>query len=175
MGTGAPSNRAYGLYGASFIQYNFCQVNESAWMAVRGPRKAGARFSEREVPIFLKFSRPVIPIWELSLPQKKHKNLQERTFSKGSICELNKSVWIAGSGRKFPGAQFPEKEVLIFEFHWTIDSPMGTAALSNHSYSLYGTFNRQGKVSKVNQRVWLATRSCKNPGVQFSEKAVVIF
>ena len=111
----------------------------------------------------MEFNRPVIAIWELSLPQKKHKNFKERTFTQGSICELNKSVWMAGSGRKVPGAQFPEKEVLIFEFHWTIDSPMGTVAHSNRYYGLYLTSISQVSIYKVNKSNWMATRASEIP------------
>ena len=43
---------------------------------------------------------------------------------------------MATGGRKNPGAKFFEKAVMIFEIHWTSDSPKITVALSNHAYGL---------------------------------------
>ena len=46
---------------------------------------------------------------------------------------------------------FPKKNVLIFfEIHRTSETSMGSVALGNHAYGLYGTFTSQINSYKVN-------------------------
>ena len=70
--------------------------------------------------------------------------------SQGGVCKANWSAWMAGRGPKIPGPQFSEKNLPVFEFHRTSDTPMGSAALWNHAYGLCGISTSQGIVYKVN-------------------------
>ena len=51
---------------------------------------------------------------------------------------------------KFREHDLPKKNPDFFEIHWTSDNCMGSAALPNHAYGLYGFFTSQSSVYKVN-------------------------
>ena len=57
---------------------------------------------------------------------------------------------MAARGSKIPGARLSEKNADFFEIHRTSDSSLGSAALPNHAYGLYGTFTSKSGVYKVN-------------------------
>ena len=42
------------------------------------------------------------------------------------------------------------KKMLSFEVHRTSDSSVGSAALPNHAFGLYGTFSSKSSIYKVN-------------------------
>ena len=86
-----------------------------------------------------------------------------------------KSASMATRGSKNPAARFYEKKFrFFFKFHRTSDMHMGTPALSNHAYDLYGTFISLGGFCKVNKSAWIATGVVKIPGARFYEKEVPI-
>ena len=99
MGTAAPFNRAYGLYGAS--------------------------------------------------------------ISQDHVCEVNKSAWMATEGRKTPGAGFSKKRSQFSEIPCASGTSLGTAALSNCPYGLYGMFTNQNQICKVNRSPWMTNRGRK--------------
>ena len=45
---------------------------------------------------------------------------------------------------------FPKKNSLFFEIQWTSDTSLGSVALRNHAFGLYGPFTSQSSVCKVN-------------------------
>ena len=45
---------------------------------------------------------------------------------------------------------FPKKNADFFEIHRTSDSSVGSTAIPNHAYGLYGTFTSKSSVYKVN-------------------------
>ena len=58
--------------------------------------------------------------------------------------------WQSGAP-KIPRARFSEKKCPdFFEIHRTSDTSMGSVALGNHAYGLYGTFTSQIIFCKVN-------------------------
>ena len=58
--------------------------------------------------------------------------------------------WQSGAP-KIPGARFSERKCPeFFEIHRTSDTSMGSVALENHAYGLYGTFTSQIIFCKVN-------------------------
>ena len=59
---------------------------------------------------------------------------------------------------KFREYEFPNKRFWFFEINLTSDTHIGTVALSNHAYGLYGTCNSQCSVFKVSKA---ASRSSK--------------
>ena len=46
--------------------------------------------------------------------------------------------------------EIPKKKSRFFEIHRTSDTSMGSIALTNHAYGLYGISTSQGSVCKVN-------------------------
>ena len=57
---------------------------------------------------------------------------------------------MAARGPEIPGVRFSEKNPDFFEIHRTSDNSVGSAALLNHAYGLYGFSNIQSNVYKVN-------------------------
>ena len=51
---------------------------------------------------------------------------------------------------KIPGTRLSEKTADFFEIHRTSDSSVGSAALLNHAYGLYGIFTSNSSVYKDN-------------------------
>ena len=58
---------------------------------------------------------------------------------------------MAARGPKIPGARLSEKKCRdFFEIHRTSETSMGSVALANHAYGLYGTFTSLINFYKVN-------------------------
>ena len=71
-----------------------------------------------------------------------------------AISVFSRSIKVLGwqSGApKIPGARFSEKKCPdFFEIHRTSETSMGSVALRNHAYGLYGTFTSHINFRKVN-------------------------
>ena len=57
---------------------------------------------------------------------------------------------MAARSPKNPGERFSEKNPDFFEIHRTSDNSVGSAALPNHAYGLYGVSTIQSDVYEVN-------------------------
>ena len=120
-------------------------------MAARGPKTPGARFSEKKnVLIFLKFIGPVTPLWVLQPSQIMHTVSAESLVARAVFARSIKVLGWQPLAPKSREHDFPKKNVLIFEIHRTSETSMGSVALANHAYGLYGTFNSHINFCKVN-------------------------
>ena len=144
-------------------------------MATRGPKIPGAPFSEKNLLIFLKFIGPVATLWVLQPSQSMHMVSTESLLARAVFARSIKSAWVAARGPKIPGARFSEKKRPFFEIHRTSETSMGSVALGNHGYGLYGTFTSHINFWRSIKVLGWQSGAPKLPRARFSEKNVLIF
>ena len=89
------------------------------------------------------------PPWVLHPSEIMHMGFTDRLLARAVFAMSIKVLgWQPGTPN-FQEHDFPKK-MLLFEIHRTSDSSVGSAALPNHAYGLYGTFNSKTSVYKVN-------------------------
>ena len=118
-------------------------------MATRSPENPGAGFTEKTY-FFLKFIGLVTPLWVLYPSEIKHIG-STRPLIASAVFAMSIKVlgWQPGAP-KFREHDFPKKTADFFEIHRTSDSSVGSAALLNHAYGLYGIFTSNSSVYKDN-------------------------
>ena len=121
-------------------------------MAARGPKNPGARFSEKKPPVFfLKFFGPATPLWVLEPSVIMHLVSMELLLASAVFARSIKVLRCQPGAPQFREHDFPKKKnPVFFEIHRTINTSMGSAALPNHAFGLYGTLSSQSSVYKVN-------------------------
>ena len=99
----------------------------------------------------MKFIGPVTPLWVLYPSEIMHLGFTDSLLARALFSRSIKvSGWQPGAP-KSREHEFPEKNVLIFfENHRTSETSMGSAALGNHAYGLYGSFTSHINFYKVN-------------------------
>ena len=114
------------------------------------PKSREHDYPKKKRPFFLNFIGPVTPPWVLHPSEILQMGftdlLRARAVFAMSIKVLD---WQPGAP-KSREHDFPKKKRPFFEFHRTSDNSVGSAALPNHAYGLYGIFTIQSCVYKVN-------------------------
>ena len=100
---------------------------------------------------FLKFIGPVTTLWVLQPSHNMHMVFTESLLSRATFTgSIKVPGWQPGAP-KSREHDFPEKKCPdFFEIHRTSDNSVGSAALLNHAYGLYGISTIQSNVYKVN-------------------------
>ena len=115
-----------------------------------GPKSREHAFPKKNV-LLLKIIGPVTPPWVLYPCEIVHMGSTELFLAGAMFARSNKvSGWQPGAPKSrehdFPKKKCPD----FFEIHRTSETSMGTSALGNHAYGLYGTFTSQINFYKVN-------------------------
>ena len=98
-------------------------------MAARGPKTAGARFSEKKLLIFLKLLGPVTRLWVLRPSRIVQMVSTESLAARAVFTKTIKMLgWQAGAP-KVREHEFPKKKRPFFELHRTSDTSMGSVSL----------------------------------------------
>ena len=97
-------------------------------MAARDPKTPGARFSEKNVLIFLKFVDPVTPLWVLYPSEIMHMGFTEPLLARAVFTRSNKVPgWHPGAPNS--GSTIVRKiRPNFFEIHRTSDTSMGSVS-----------------------------------------------
>ena len=135
--------------GSSLVRSVFARS-----IKVLGWQPGAPKFREHDFPkkkscFFFNFIGPVTPPWVMYPSEIMHMGSTERLLARTVFA---KSIKVLGWQPETPksGSTVFRKNADFFEIHWTSDSSVGSAALPNHAYGLYGTFTSKSGVYKVN-------------------------
>ena len=99
---------------------------------------------------FLKFFGPATPLWVLEPSVIMHLVSTELLIASAVFARSIKVLGCQPGAPQFREHDFPKKKSCFFEIHRTINTSMGSAALPNHAFGLYGSLSSQSSVYKVN-------------------------
>ena len=98
----------------------------------------------------MNFIRPVTPPWVLYPSEIMHMGFTETLLASAVFAKSIKVLGCQPGAPQFREHDFPKKKSCLFEIHRTINTSMGSAALPNHAFGLYGSLSSQSSVYKVN-------------------------
>ena len=116
----------------------------------RGPQNSGSTIFRKKNSVFFNFIGPVTPPWVMYPSKIMHMGSTGRLLARTVFAKSIKVLGWQPGAPKIREHGFPEKMLIFFEIHRTRDSSVGSAALPNHAYGLYGTFTSKSSVYKVN-------------------------
>ena len=103
-------------------------------------------FPKKNSDFFLKIIGPVTTLWVLQPSQIMQMVFTESLLSRAVFAtSINVLGWQPGAP-KSREHDFPKKKSCFFEIHRTINTSIGSAALPNHAFGLYGSLTSQSIV-----------------------------
>ena len=114
------------------------------------PKPLEHDFPEKKRPDFLKFIGLVKPLCVLYPSGIMYRGSTGSLLVRAMFARSIKVHGLQPGAPKSREHDFPKKKRPFFEIHRTSDSSVGSAALPNHAYGLYGTFTNKSSVYKAN-------------------------
>ena len=115
-----------------------------------GSQNPGSTIFRKNV-LFLKFIGLVKPLWVLYSSEIMYRDSTGSSLVRAVFARSIKVLGWQPGAPKTREHGFPKKILIFFfEIHRTSDNSIGSVALRNHAYGLYGTSTSQSSVCKVN-------------------------
>ena len=124
-------------------------INVLGWQP-GAPKFREHDFPKKKILFFFNFIGPVTPPWVMYPSKIMHMGSTGRLLARTVFAKSIKVLGWQPGAPKIREHGFPKKMLIFFEIHRTRDSSVGSAALPNHAYGLYGTFTSKSSVYKVN-------------------------